>query len=174
MTNFDIGLIWSEIESVHMICPLVTSMNRAFFDTSGLTSINFYENKEKNKLNALKNVKDAFAMLAKNRLLVNPSFVYNMPSLTRATHMWGSHLSIDPIKTTGDIIMNNMGSLVDGIAMFQNRLVKYDNIEVMVNGIQDLKANGFNLTDGKLRKEYTGMINIFFDEESANYTKPKA
>ena len=174
MTNFEVGLIWSEIKSVHMICPLVTNMNRAFFDIPGLTSINFYENKEKNKLNALTNVKDAFAMFAKNRNLVNPSFVHNMTSLTRGTHMWGCHLSIDPIKTEGDIVMNNMGSLVDGIAMFQNRLVKYDNIEVMVDGIQDLKANGFNLTDGKLRKEYTGMINIFFDTASTNYTLAKA
>lgn len=92
-----------------------------------------------------------------------------MPSLTRATNMWGGRLSQEPIKTTGDIIMNNMSSLVDGIAMFQNRLVKYDNIEEMVGGIQDLKANGFNLTDGKLRKEYTGMINISFDTADTNY-----
>ena len=149
-------------------------MSRAFFDSSGLTSINFYENKEKNKLNALANVKDAFAMFAKNRQLVNPSFVHNMSSLTRGTHMWGSHLNFDPIRTTGDIVMNNMNNLVDGIARFQNRLIKYDNIEVMVEGIQDLKANGFNLTDGKLRKEYTGMINIFFDTASTNYTLAKA
>ena len=53
MTNFDIGLIWSEIKDVHMICPLVTNMCRAFFDTSGLTSISFYEDKSKKKLNAL-------------------------------------------------------------------------------------------------------------------------
>lgn len=66
MTNFDIGLIWSEINEVHMICPRVTNMCRAFFDTTGLTSISFYQDKEKNKLNALVNVKDAFAMFGKN------------------------------------------------------------------------------------------------------------
>ena len=53
MTNFDIGLIWSEIKEVHMICPLVTNMCRAFFDTSGLESISLYEDKSKKKLNAL-------------------------------------------------------------------------------------------------------------------------
>ena len=175
MTNFSIGLYSSEVKEVHMVCPQIEIFDRAFWNCDQLTEIAFYEkNNNSGKLNALSKLENAFSAFGALKSLTNPSFVYNLPNLKVAPFMWGIRYSQGIIKTEGDIILNNMHSLLNGMAMFQNREIKYDNIETLVEGIQDLKSNGLKLTDGTKIEGYTGMISISFNTSDAKYTKEKA
>ena len=133
LKSFGLGLYSSEVAKVHMKSPNITSIDRAFSYNSLMKEIVWYDDEDAFK-NALSNLINANAAFYGTNLN-DVAFVYNLPNLVSAHHMWGHGDFTNNKVITGNIKMHNLSSFLNGIAMFNNTQIKLEDAEVIADEI---------------------------------------